>query len=116
MLEAQNTFKKEGLSIAHYDLRFVKPLDENMLHNIFKKYNSVITIEDGCVQGGFGSSVLEFMATNNYTCSVKLLGIPDKFIDHGTQQELHEECGFDKKAIVKSVHKILAKNVVNQVG
>ena len=116
VLEAQSKFKKEGLSIAHYDLRFVKPLDENMLHNIFKKYNAIITVEDGCIQGGFGSSILEFMANNNYSCSVKMLGIPDKFIHHGTQKELHEECGFDKKAIVKSVHKILTENVVNQVG
>ena len=77
VLSAQETFEKEGLNIAHYDMRFVKPLDEKLLHTIFKKFNTIITIEDGCLQGGFGSAILEFMANNNYQTAVKRLGIPD---------------------------------------
>ena len=91
VLSAQETFEKEGLNIAHYDMRFVKPLDEKLLHTIFKKFNTIITIEDGCLQGGFGSAILEFMANNNYQTAVKRLGIPDEFIHHGSQEELHHD-------------------------
>ena len=106
--EAQRSLK-EGLSIAHYDMRFVKPLDEELLHIVFKKFANIITIEDGCVLGGFGSAILEFMSNNNYNSRVIRLGIPDKFIHHGTQNELHIECNYDTKAIVTTVHKILEK-------
>ena len=116
VLKAQEEFEKEGLNIAHYDLRFAKPLDEKLLHSIFNKFEKVITIEDGCLQGGFGSAILEFMANNNYTSSVKMLGIPDEFIHHGTQEELHKDCYYDTNAIIKSVHEILASNLVSQVG
>jgi 1-deoxy-D-xylulose-5-phosphate synthase len=73
----------------------VKPIDEVLLHEVFSKYKKVITIEDGCIQGGFGSAVLEFMADHRYTAEVKRLGIPDEIIEHGEQMELHHECGFD---------------------
>jgi len=116
VLKAQEKFKKEGLNIAHYDLRFAKPLDEKILHSIFNKFEKVITIEDGCLQGGFGSAILEFMANNNYKSSVKMLGIPDEFIHHGTQEELHKDCYYDTNAIIKSVHEILASNLISQVG
>ncbi len=116
VVKAQEKFEKEGLNIAHYDLRFAKPLDEKLLHSIFTKFEKIITIEDGCIQGGFGSAILEFMANNNYRSSVKMLGIPDKFIHHGTQDELHKDCHYDADAIIKSVHKILSENVVSQVG
>ncbi|MEC8273766.1 MAG: 1-deoxy-D-xylulose-5-phosphate synthase, partial [Bacteroidota bacterium] len=75
----------ETYSIAHYDMRFVKPLDEKLLHQIFKKHSKVITVEDGCIQGGFGSAVIEFMADHNYQAQIKRLGIPDKYVEHGTQ-------------------------------
>ena len=114
--EAQKEFIKEGLSIAHYDMRFVKPLDEKLLHTVFKKFGNSITIEDGCVLGCFGSAILEFMSNNNYNSRVIRLGIPDKFIHHGTQKELHIECNYDTKAIVKTVHKILEKSLVSQIG
>ena len=114
--EAQKEFIKEGLSIAHYDMRFVKPLDEKLLHTVFKKFGNIITIEDGCVLGGFGSAILEFMSNNNYNSRVIRLGIPDKFIHHGTQKELHIECNYDTKAIVTTVHKILEKSLVSQIG
>jgi len=116
VVEAQEQFEKEGLNIAHYDLRFAKPLDDKLLHTIFQKFNKIITIEDGCLQGGFGSSILEFMANNDYQASVKMLGIPDAFIHHGTQEELHNDCNYDTKAIIKSVHQILEKSLVSQVG
>ena len=116
VVKAQEQFEKEGLNIAHYDLRFAKPLDEKLLHTIFQKFNKIITIEDGCVQGGFGSSILEFMAKNDYQASVKILGIPDAFIHHGTQDELYNDCNYDEKAIVKSVYQLLEKNLISQVG
>ena len=116
VVKAQEQFEKEGLNIAHYDLRFAKPLDEKLLHTIFQKFDKVITIEDGCLQGGFGSSILEFMANNDYQAKVKMLGIPDIFIHHGTQDELYNDCHYDTKAIVSSVQKMLEKSLINQVG
>jgi len=116
VLRAQEDFKKEGLDIAHYDMRFVKPLDEKLLHKIFKKFNTIITLEDGCLQGGFGSAILEFMANNNYQSTVKRLGIPDEFINHGTQAELHHDCNYDANAIVRTVHEILAEKSVSKVS
>ncbi|MDC3306093.1 1-deoxy-D-xylulose-5-phosphate synthase [Flavobacteriales bacterium] len=116
VVKAQEQFEKEGLNIAHYDLRFAKPLDEKLLHSIFQKFNKIITIEDGCLQGGFGSSILEFMANNDYQASVKMLGIPDAFIHHGTQEELYNDCNYDTEAIIKYVHQILEKSLVSQVG
>ncbi len=91
------------LNPAHYDMRFVKPLDEALLHEIFEQYNNIITVEDGCIQGGFGSAVLEFMADHQYTAKVKRLGIPDKIVEHGTQAELWKECNYDKAAIIEAV-------------
>ena len=94
-------------SIAHYDMRFVKPLDEKLLHQVFKKHNKVITVEDGCIQGGFGSAVIEFMADHNYQAQIKRLGIPDKYVEHGTQAELWRECDYDTQAIVETVQQIV---------
>jgi 1-deoxy-D-xylulose-5-phosphate synthase len=88
-------------------MRFVKPLDETMLHEIFQKYDKVITVEDGCIQGGFGSAVAEFMLDNNYSAQIKRLGIPDRVVEHGEQIELHHECGFDPEGIAESVRAIL---------
>ena len=75
--EVCDRLAKQNLQVAHYDMRFVKPLDEKLLHQIFKKFKKVITVEDGCIQGGFGSAVLEFMADHNYFAEIKRLGIPD---------------------------------------
>ena len=107
VVEANLDFEKEGLDIAHYDMRFVKPLDTELLHEIFQKFDKVITIEDGCLQGGFGSAVVEFMIDNNYKSEVIRLGIPDEFINHGTQQQLYTECYFDTKSIKESVYKLI---------
>ncbi len=113
-INAVEDFKKMGLSIAHYDMRFVKPLDESLLHTIFQKFDKVITVEDACLQGGFGSTVLEFMADNNYNAEIVRLGIPDEFINHGTQEELRNECGYDKQAIVSAVEKLTVRGKVPQ--
>jgi 1-deoxy-D-xylulose-5-phosphate synthase len=107
-VKATEALDKEGIHIAHYDMRFVKPLDEILLHEVFGKFKKVITVENGCIQGGMGSAVLEFMADNTYQAEVKRLGIPDKFIEHGTQPELYDECNFDDKAIIKTVKSLLA--------
>lgn len=113
---AVQELNEENYSIAHFDMRFVKPLDEELLDMIFSKYKYVITIEDGVLKGGFGSAVLEFMCDNVYTSMVKRLGIPDRFIDQGTQQELYKECGFDEKGIIKEVKAIVKKRVLSRVS
>ncbi len=105
--EACATLAEEGLEVAHYDMRFVKPLDEVMLHEIFQNFDQVVTVEDGCLQGGFGSAILEFMATHGYSAKIKRLGIPDEIIEHGSQLELQAECGFDPTGIINSVREIV---------
>jgi 1-deoxy-D-xylulose-5-phosphate synthase len=102
-VEACEQLEKQGINPAHYDLRFAKPLDEEMLHEVFSSFRKIITVEDGCIQGGIGSAVLEFMADNNYSAEVKRLGIPDEIVEHGEQIDLHRECGFDPDGIVKAV-------------
>ncbi len=104
---AIKSLQKEGHSVAHYDMRFVKPLDEKLLHTIFGKFKKVITIEDGILQGGFGSAVLEFMADQKYAAKIVRLGVPDRFIEHGSTDELQRECGFDQKGIYQSAIAIL---------
>jgi len=109
-------FTKSGISIAHYDMRFVKPLDEDLLHEIFKRFNQVITVEDGCIMGGMGSAVAEFMVDHGYIATIKRLGIPDKWVEHGEQVELYAECGFDEAGIVESINNLLKqKNNGNAV-
>jgi 1-deoxy-D-xylulose-5-phosphate synthase len=98
--KACEELQEKGISAALYDMRFAKPIDEVLLHEVFSKFKHVITVEDGCIQGGMGSAVLEFMADNGYQAQVKRLGIPDAFIEHGTQDELYAECGFDANAMV----------------
>lgn len=106
-VEVCERLEKKGISIGHYDMRFVKPLDEKLLHKIFSSYKKIITVEDGCIQGGFGSAVLEFMADHHYQAEVKRLGIPDRIVEHGEQSELHHECGFDAGHIERAVHAML---------
>jgi 1-deoxy-D-xylulose-5-phosphate synthase len=114
--EAIKTLTKSGITPAHYDLRFVKPLDEMLLHEVFSKFDKVITVEDGCLMGGFGSAVLEFMADRGYKAEVVRLGIPDEYIHHGTQEELWATCGFDVAAIVSSVERILMVDLTKTAG
>ena len=99
--------KQEGINPAHYDMRFVKPLDEEMLHEVFSNYNKVITVEDGTVVGGFGSAILEFMNEHGYKADVKILGIPDRLVEHGTPKQLYDEIGIDANAIAAMLRKMV---------
>jgi len=106
---AVKSLENKNVSAAHFDMRFVKPIDNEMLTEVFENYKIIVTIEDGVIHGGFGSAVLEFMAENNYSSKVKLLGIPDKFIEHGSPEDLYRECGIDVKGITKTVLELLGK-------
>jgi 1-deoxy-D-xylulose-5-phosphate synthase len=110
-IKACNTLEEQGISVAHYDMRFVKPIDEKLLHKVFQKHNKVITLEDGCLPGGFGSAVVEFMADHGYTARVIRLGIPDTIVEHGTQQELYNDCGYSTKHIVSSAEQLVGTKV-----
>ena len=95
--------RSEGIQPAHYDMRFAKPLDAELLHEALQNYNKIITVEDGTVVGGFGSAVAEFMALHGYKNDLKILGIPDRIVEHGTPKELHRECGYDAQAIADAI-------------
>ncbi|MDA3953146.1 MAG: 1-deoxy-D-xylulose-5-phosphate synthase [Bacteroidales bacterium] len=116
VVEASKALEKKHIDFAHYDMRFVKPIDKDLLHEIGKNFKNIITIEDGTVVGGFGSAVLEFMSENGYTVNIKRLGIADQFVDHGTPQELHRECGFDVEGIIKAVTTMNKPNLLSNVG
>ena len=102
-IAACDELKASGIHPEHYDLRFVKPIDQEILHQVFKKFKKIITVEDGTVIGGFGSAVIEFMNQHNYNSRIRTLGIPDSFIEQGTQRQLYKECGFDPAGIAESV-------------
>jgi len=108
--------EQEHISAAHYDMRFAKPLDETLLKKIFKKFDHIITVEDGAITGGFGSAVIEFMCENGLHANIKRLGIPDRFIDHGTQRELYKECGFDEEAMIKTAKEMVLRKVYSSIG
>ena len=105
--EALQLLQTTDLTPAHYDMRFAKPLDEELLHQIFKKFKKIITLEDGTIVGGFGSAIIEFMADHGYSAKVIRLGIPDQFIEHGEQIQLHKECGYDPEGIAKAVRSLV---------
>jgi len=104
-----DALQAEGFSVAHCDMRFVKPIDEMLLHEVFAKFKHVVTIEDHAIMGGMGSAVLEFMGDHGYSAQVKRLGIPDRWIEHGSQKELYVECGYDDKALVAAVKELLGE-------
>ncbi|MEO6232441.1 MAG: 1-deoxy-D-xylulose-5-phosphate synthase [Ferruginibacter sp.] len=108
---AIRTVKAEGINPAHYDMRFVKPIDKEMLHEVFGKFNKVITIEDGTIVGGFGSAVLEFMNEYGYKADVKIMGIPDRLVEHGTPKQLYEEIGLDANAIADAIRDMVKDKV-----
>lgn len=103
--------KNDGITPAHYDMRFVKPLDEAMLHEVFSRFDKIITVEDGTIVGGLGSAVLEFMNEHNYKAEIKMLGIPDRLVEHGTPKELHRESGYDAEAIKEAVRETINTTV-----
>lgn len=110
MEEAVEKAAEKGISVAHYDLRFLKPLDNNMLHSIGQKFNRIITVEDGVIAGGMGSAIMEFMAANGYSPVIKPMGIPDKFVEHGTVDELYKLCQMDKDSVYKAILDIQGKS------
>jgi 1-deoxy-D-xylulose-5-phosphate synthase len=110
---AINDLSDAGVFPAHYDMRFIKPLDEALLHEVFSKFDKVITVEDGCLPGGFGSAIIEFMAEHNYSARVVRLGIPDEIIEHGEPEQLHKECGYDVEGIKAAVVKLLEHELAN---
>jgi 1-deoxy-D-xylulose-5-phosphate synthase len=98
--------KNEGINPAHYDMRFAKPIDEEMLHEVFASYSKIITIEDGTVVGGFGSAILEFMNEHGYKADVKIMGIPDRIVEHGTPKQLYDEIGLDANGIAEALREM----------
>ncbi|MFD1871198.1 1-deoxy-D-xylulose-5-phosphate synthase [Hymenobacter bucti] len=105
-VKATAALAAEGLDAGHYDMRFCKPLDEEMLLAIARRYRAIVTVEDGCLQGGFGSAVLEFLADQGQHVAVRRLGIPDRVVEHGTQDQLYKECGFDAEGIAAAVREL----------
>jgi len=115
VVEACKTLATDGLNPAHFDMRFAKPLDEKLLHKIARKFSKIITVEDGTIVGGFGSAVLEFFAAHQYAPEVKILGIPDRIVEHGKPEELHRECGYDARAIVETARSMTGIKVTETV-
>jgi len=105
--EARKVLEAENINVGHYDMRFVKPLDGTLLDTVFTQYDKIITLEDGCLMGGFGSAVLEYMADKGIVKVIKRMGIPDEVVEHGEQIELHRQCGFDPQGIVETVRQLI---------
>ncbi|WP_064966805.1 1-deoxy-D-xylulose-5-phosphate synthase [Tenacibaculum ovolyticum] len=105
VIDAINNLKN-NTDVAHYDMRFVKPLDKQLLNIIFNSFDKIITIEDGTIVGGFGAAILEYAAENNYKGTINILGVPDNFIHHGTVKELQFQCGIDMQSILEKIIKI----------
>lgn len=114
--KATEKLAKEHVHVTHYDMRFLKPIDESVLHKVGKKFTQIITVEDGTIVGGLGSAVLEFFSDHGYHTQVNRLGIPDQFIEHGTQMELYKECGFDPDSIYKLVLQLIRSNILYHAG
>ena len=105
--EAIERVAGKGVSVAHYDMRFLKPIDEELLHEVGRKFKRIITLENGTIKGGLGSAVLEFMADNGYKPDVTRMGLPDEFIEHGSVPELCRLCGIDAESIAVEILKTL---------
>jgi 1-deoxy-D-xylulose-5-phosphate synthase len=108
--------EKESIGITHWDMRFVAPPDKEVLHSVFKEFKKIITVEDGVLKGGFGSSVIEFMCDNGYSSEVKRLGIPDYFVEQGSPEELYAECGFGAAGIEGAIREMLSAPPLKGVG
>lgn len=112
--KAIEELEKEHISVAHYDMRFLKPLDNKLLKSIFSRFNKIITIEDASIVGGLGSAVIEYMNDNSYKAKVIRLGIPDRFVDHGTQEELYRECGYDASGILSAARNLVQSKILTR--
>ena len=115
-VKATETLAAEGFSAGHYDMRFCKPLDEEMLRDVARRYRAIVTVEDGCLPGGFGSAVLEFLTDHGFQLPVRRLGIPDRVVEHGSQDELYKECGFDAAGIAQAVRDQNAKVAASKLA
>ena len=113
VVEAAEMLKSEGINIAHYDMRFVTPLDHDILNEVSEKFDHIVTVEDGVTEGGFGSAVMEYFAQIGRNISLTRLGIPHRFVEHGTQEELYRECGFDAEGICNTIHELTCKSLIN---
>lgn len=111
VLAASENLERDNIKVTHYDMRFAAPLDTEVLHSVFKQFDTLITVEDGILKGGFGSAVIEFMCDNGYQAEVRRLGIPDYFVEHGTQEELIRECGFDAGSIERTIREVAGRSV-----
>jgi 1-deoxy-D-xylulose-5-phosphate synthase len=112
--KAAEMIDADGFNVAHYDMRFVKPLDEYLLQEIGQTFKTIITVEDGCLQGGFGSAILEWLNDHGFDTKVVRLGIPDRFVEHGTQQQLYKECWFDVDGIYQMAKKLVGHKTVGK--
>jgi len=112
--KAINLLEKEHISVAHFDMRFLKPIDKLLLKSVFSHFDRIITVEDGTYLGGLGSAVIEYMNDNSYRARVVRLGIPDRFVDHGTQEELYRECGFDATGIARAAMNLVISKVLTR--
>jgi 1-deoxy-D-xylulose-5-phosphate synthase len=112
--KAITQLKKDHLSIAHFDMRFLKPLDKKLLDRVFSNFDKIITVEDASIVGGLGSAVIEYMNDNNYKAKILRLGIPDRFVDHGTQEELYRECGYDVAGIAAAAKSMVTSKLLTR--
>ena len=106
--------EKEDISVAHFDMRFLKPLDNKLLKTVFTRFNHIITLEDASIVGGLGSAVIEYMNDNSYKAKIIRLGIPDRFVDHGTQEELYRECGYDASGIMSAARNLVHSKILTR--
>ncbi|MEN8202193.1 MAG: 1-deoxy-D-xylulose-5-phosphate synthase [Bacteroidota bacterium] len=106
--------EKEHISVAHYDMRFLKPLDNKLLKSVFSRFDKIITLEDASIIGGLGSAVIEYMNDNSYKAKVLRLGIPDRFVDHGSQEELYRECGYDADGIARAARNMVLSKIMTR--
>ena len=111
VIKAIKEVEEEGLSVAHYDMIYLKPIDEALLHEVGQTFSRIITVENGVIKGGLGSAVLEFMADHNYTPQIRRIGVPDRFIEQGSIPELYKQCRMDAKSIAVAIREIISKNV-----
>jgi 1-deoxy-D-xylulose-5-phosphate synthase len=107
VIEAADDLAKEGINIGHFNMRFAKPLDTDLIDEVCHTYEHIITIEDGTKLGGFGSAVSEYLSDKPHHIPVTIMGVPDRIVEHGTQEELHAEVGLDPKGIKEKVRKVL---------
>jgi 1-deoxy-D-xylulose-5-phosphate synthase len=103
VIKAINEVEKEHISVAHYDMVYLKPIDESILHEVGKQFSYIITVENGAIIGGLGSAVVEFMSENGYSIQVRRIGVGDRFIEHGSIPELFQLCGMDAASIAQTI-------------